>query len=229
MTIKNVYLPKLSEMGRRFFHNTASGNYQVNLVNISINGNLVGSIDTAIDSSVNAYRGYVYKETTGNWGWIAYSQGHDFSYTTTSDFNPNIQKHVETVNYKNDLNVFIWGYQIYLQNSVKEFYNDIYLPYRELKRHLNVGASSNTLLVDGLEYISCTQLLTSSMAGSVSITDNNLLINPINIGADILVEEGEISKFAEYGAQYQYFSISNDGENTLYTVTDCTEGGREGI
>lgn len=228
MTIKNVYLPKLDSLGDRFYYNVTAGDYEINLINLSLDGQLVSKI-TTYSSASNKYKGYVTGGFISNWGEISYPKGHTFTYSTTSDFKANITAHKNTVNYKNDINFFIGKYQVFFENQIKNINGNIYIPYREIKEHLGVGACENTIYIEGVEYILHTDLATAKMADSVSISSNNLNITPFNVGEDILVKDGNISKLTEFGAQYQALCIEEAENGSVYTVKDTSGKSVEGI
>ena len=227
--ITNVCIPKIDGIRDRFYKNTFeknTGNHKVTITNLYVDGSKISSTASVWGTT------YVMKEGTfSGWGKISYPSGHEFSITADTSNEPSGVRtaHKQTVNYKNSLNVFIGKYQVFFANPVRTVDGKAYLPYREIKSHLGVGANANTILIGGVEYISYDKLTETNMASSASISGNKLVIEPINIGENLLVADSGISRYTEYRASHQYISTYYDNGTLVYKVTDTDNSDREGI
>ena len=230
--ITNVCLPKIDGIGDRFYKNTFdtnTGNHKITMVNVYVDGTRISSISTSGWGSEKS--GYAIKEGLfGGWGEISYPKGHEFSYSTSTDVPTGTQTtHKVTVNYQNDLNVFVGNIQVYFADPVLTVDGAVYLPYREIKAHLGVGASADVAVIDGVEYINANLLTTPKMAESVTLSGNRLTVKPINTGDDLLVADSGISRYTEYRPSHQYISAKNENGATVYYVTDEDHSDREGV
>ena len=221
MTIKNVYLPKLGKLGERFLHNRTAGNYEVNLINLSIDGALVQNIESPFDSSANGHRGYAYKNSNESWGWIGYPAGHTFTYTTTSDFNANIIKHKSTVNYKNDLNIFVGKYQIYYEIPLIREGSAVFLALEQTQKELRAANATGIIERNGVEYISADNLVAVGMAKEVKTEGNNLIITPNYNGENLILADvtSTMSPFTKLNS-YQETAVVKEGNTSVYHITD---------
>ena len=220
MTIKNVYLPKLDALGKRFYQNITSGNFQVTLTNISIDGTAIASIETALNG-VDGYRGYVYKDGSSSWGWIGYPQGHEFRYTTTSDFNANVKKHSVTVNYKNDTNVFVGRYPVYYEVPIIREGTTILLPLEQTQRELRTDKLPTTVERNGISYVSVDNLVNGGLAKEVAVDGNKVVITPKYNGENLLLQDGTTG-VSQFDRQYGSHEViaAKEGNTTVYRVMD---------
>jgi hypothetical protein len=227
--ITNVCLPKIDGIGDRFYKNdfdSNTGNHKITMTNVYVDGSRISSMPVTVLSHK-----YAIKESfLSGWGKISYPSGHEFSYTTSSAEPSGVKTaHKTTVNYQNDLNVFVGNYQVYFANPVQTVDGKIHLPYREIKQHLGLGASADIETINGVEYIAYDALTATKMADSVTLSGNKLTIKPINVGDDLLVLDGGISRYTEYRASHQYISVKQENDATVYLVTDTDGSEREGV
>lgn len=224
-TIKNVYLPEISGIKSIFYQNVTKGNYEVNLINVSIGGVAVSSITTR-EQSGNC-KGYVFPEKT--WGYISYPDSHTFTYTKTADFNPSIAKHLSTVNYKNSLNVLIGAWQVFYSDPILQEGSDILLPLKQTQTELRTTKSATVIERDGVQYVAASALVSSGMAKEVKTDGNNLVLTPNYNGENlILADSGILSQFSESNPGYTYLSgTMKNGVSELHlsTGTGSTSGG----
>ncbi len=224
--ITNVCLPKIDGIRARFYYNISSGNHEITLKNVYVDGT---PTEISVAANGTDMKGYAFPSEA--WGWISYPNTHTFNFGTdaSADIPASVPKsaHRVTVNYENvDKNVFVGSYQVYFANPVIEEESTVYLPYSEIKDRLGVGASANTVVRNGIKYIAHTELETAKMASDVTLSGNKLVLTPFNIGQNLLVADNSgISRFTEFRASHQYLT-SADG---VYTVTDKAKDDREGM
>lgn len=219
-TIKNIYLPDIRGIKSKLYQNTvAEGNCEVNLVNISLNGKLVSSITTSL--SGGQYSGYMIPSE--NYGWIGYTKTHGFSYTTTDDFNPNVKKHLVTVNYKNDVNVFVGGYQVFYKYPIIKEGDDILIPFEQTQTELRTAKTSTVFERNGINYVSVDSLVVSGMAKAVSKDGGKIVITPNYKGENlILPDSGILSNVTEMRASHSEITAVKNGDTSVYHVTANT-------
>ena len=209
-TIKNVYLPGIDGFKSRFYQNAVQGNYEVNLINVSIDGTTVPSI--TLNHNNGNYDGYVYPDR--NWGWIGYADSHKFSYSTTADFNPNIQKHIAKINYTNELNVLIGMWQVYYENPVIREGDEILLPLKQTQRELRTEQSAEVIERNGIQYVSASALVSSGMAKEVKADGNSLILTPNYDGGNlILPDSGVLSQFAQSNPPHMEIVAEKKGDS----------------
>lgn len=212
-TITNVYLPDMKVIKKGFYYNTAPADYQVTLVNLSINGETVGSI-TPLPNFSGKY------ETTVKGSKISYPSGHTFTYTTTSGFDPAIPRHSAIINFKNDLNVFIGEYQVNYRDPVVKEGDTIFLPLEQTQEELRTDRTATVTEQNGIRYISADSLVSTSMAKEVRRENNKLVITPVYSGENlILPDEGIISQFTEIRASHMSVTAEKQGDYTVFHVT----------
>lgn len=207
-TIKNVYLSDIKGYKSIFYRNVINGNYEVNLINVSVDGVLIPSI--SLNHSGNKYSGYVYPSK--NWGWIQYPDTHKFTYSTTADFDPNVKKNLAKVDYKNDLNVLIGVWQVYYAETVLREGNDILLPLKQTQQELRTGKSAAVIERNGIQYVTAASLVESGMAKAVKTDGNTLTLTPNYSGENlILLDSGILTQFGQSnpGAQTILGSVEN--------------------
>ncbi len=220
-TIKNVYLPRLYNIGSKFYYNVATGNHEINLQNVSIDGQLIPSITT--NPNGTRYTGYALT-SPNNWGWISYPESHKFSYSTTSDFNANIVQHKQIVNYKNQANVFVGAYQVYYQNPIICEGGDVFVPFEQTQAELRTSQAAATVEKNGISYISVNSLVSSGMAKALTADGNNYVITPnANNGNLLLPDTGLVSQFTEIRASHMEIVAVKEGNDTVYYITGNAE------
>lgn len=216
-TIKNVYLPSLDRIRKGFYRNDAPANYQVTLENLAVDGTLVSSITPKLNSS-KKYETYLFPSK--NAGWISYPEGHVFSYTTTSDFNPNMKQRVSLLYYKNDLNILVGAYQIFYRLPVIREDGEILLPLEQTLKELRSTISINVTEINGINYIPASNLAPLGIAKDVKQEDNKLVITPnTNTGNLILPDTGIVSQFTEIRASHMEITAKKDGDSTVLHIT----------
>lgn len=224
-TIKNVYLPDISGVKAIFYQNGRQGNYEVNLINVSVDGVAVPSITTREQSGNN--KGYVFPEKT--WGSINYPVSHTFTYTKTADFDPKIPKHSAKVNYQNSLNVMIGEWQVYYSDPVLREGDEILLPLRQTQAELRTSKSATVVERDGVQYVTASALVSSGMAKEVRTDGNRLVLTPNYNGENLLLpDSGILSHFSESNPGYTYMNgTMTNGVTELHIATgpNRTSGG----
>lgn len=217
-TIKNVYLPEISGIKSKFYYNIAPANYQIRLENVSVNGKLIESITPSFNNTSKRNEAYVFPDES--WGWIGYPEGHEFSYSTTADFNYSVKPHRAIVNYKNEQNVFVGSYQIFYKLPVIKSADDILLPLDQTKAELRTDAIAAVIEYDGNQYVSANTLVSSGMAKEIKTEANNLIITPKYTGENlILPDSGIISQFTEIRASHMEIVANREGDSTVLHIT----------
>lgn len=223
--ITNVCLPAIAGINSRFYINDyeiGMGDHKITLKNVYIDGTRISSITPY--TSGNKKHGYA---RSGSWGYISYPKDQTFTYSTAAEnegFSAATKTaHSVTVNYENDCNVFVGNYQVNFADPVQIIGSVPYLPYREIKAHLGVGASTNVQVINGVEYIAYTELTASGakMANAASFSGNRLSITPYNTGDNLLVSDAGISRFTEYRASHQFTTANVENGEIIYSVTDA--------
>ena len=215
-TIKNVYLPGIDGFKSRFYQNAVQGNYEVNLINVSIDGTTVPSI--TLNHNTGNYDGYVYPDK--KWGWIGYPDSHKFNYSTTTDFNPNIQKHIAKINYMNELNVLIGMWQVYYENPVIREGNEILLPLKQTQYELRTDKSADVVERNGVQYVSVSALVSSGMVKEVKTDGNSLILTPNYSGENlILPDSGILSQFAQSNPPHMEIVAEKKGDSVQLHLT----------
>ncbi len=221
LTIKNVYLPRIESLGKRFYQNITTGKLQLTVTNVSIDGTVVGSVETTFDNGADGYRGYVCKDGSGNWGWIGYPKGHEFSYSTTSDFDANVRKHSATVNYKNDTNVFVGRYPIYYEAPIIREGTTVLLPLEQTQRELRTDMLPTTVERNNITYVSVDNLVNGGLAKEVEVDGNQVVITPNYNGENLLLQDGTsgVSQFDRQYGSHEVIAVK-EGNTTVYRVVD---------
>ena len=216
--IKNVYLPDISKIVSDFYYNVVPSDYQVTLSNVSVNGRLVESITPVLNERSGKYETYVFPVEKK--GYIGYPDGHSFSYTVTADFTPNSNKSLLTVNYKNDLNVYVGVYPIYYQNPVLVEGEEILLPLAQTKIELRTNQQVGAIERDGVEYVSVGSLVSAGLAKYVEKKDNQLILTPHYNGENlILADTGLLSCFTEIRASHMELVGTKNENSTTFHIT----------
>ncbi|HBF14782.1 MAG TPA: hypothetical protein DDW30_03700, partial [Clostridiales bacterium] len=210
--------PDIDGIRAVFYQNLATGNYQVNLVNVSVDGVLVPSITPNRNTYAGNYGGYVFPDR--NWGWIGYPDTHEFTYSTTDDFNAGIKKHKSVINYKNDLNVLIGAWHLFYAAPVLREGSDILLPYEQTQRELRTGKTAETVLRNGIPYVSVSALVSAGMAKEVRTDGNRLILTPNSTGGNLLLPDtGILSRFTEIRAGHMELTAKRENGVTVIHVT----------
>ncbi len=198
-----------------FYRNAKYGNYEINLINVSVDGTLIPSI--SLSHSGGKYSGYIYPSKS--WGWIQYPDSHTFTYTTTSDFKASANKHKATVNYQNDLNVLIGIWQVYYTDPVIREGNDILLPLKQTQRELRTDRSATVIERNGIQYITAASLVESGMAKAVKTDGNNLVLTPNYAGENLfLLDTGILTQFAMYNSGHEAILASQKDDSTTLHI-----------
>ncbi len=217
-TLKNVYLPDIDGIRTVFYQNLATGNYRVNLVNVSVDGVPVSSIAPTRNTYAGNYAGYVFPDR--NWGWIGYPDTHEFTYSTTDDFKAGIKRHKSVVNYQNDLNVLIGAWQVFYAAPVLREGSDILLPFEQTQRELRTGKTAETVERNGIPYVSASSLVSSGMAKKVATDGNRLILTPIDTDGNLLLPDaGILSQFTEIRPGHMELTAKQENGATVIHVT----------
>lgn len=225
-TIKNVYMPELSGIKSFFYQNNITGNYEVNLINVSVDGVAVPSIKTEQQSGT--YKGYVFSEKS--WGYINYPGSHTFTYTKTADFDPNLPKHSARLNYQNDLNVLIGVWQVFYSDPILQEGSDILLPLKQTQTELRTDKSATVTERDGVQYVAVSALVSSGMAKAVKTDGNNLVLTPNYNGENLLLPDTGIrSQFGESNPGYTYMNGTMTGGSAQLHLSCADSSGSYGL
>ena len=217
-TLKNVYLPDIDGIRTVFYQNLATGNYRVNLVNVSVDGVPVSSIAPTRNTYAGNYAGYVFPDR--NWGWIGYPDTHEFTYSTTDDFKAGIKRHRSVVNYQNDLNVLIGAWQVFYAAPVLREGSDILLPFEQTQRELRTGKTAETVERNGIPYVSASSLVSSGMAKKVATDGNRLILTPNDTDGNLLLPDaGILSQFTEIRPGHMELTAKQENGATVIHVT----------
>lgn len=217
-TLKNVYLPDIDGIRTVFYQNLATGNYRVNLVNVSVDGVPVSSIAPTRNTYAGNYAGYVFPDR--NWGWIGYPDTHEFTYSTTDDFKTETKRHKSVVNYQNDLNVLIGAWQVFYAAPVLREGSDILLPFEQTQRELRTGKTAETVERNGIPYVSASSLVSSGMAKKVATDGNRLILTPNDTDGNLLLPDaGILSQFTEIRPGHMELTAKQENGATVIHVT----------
>lgn len=224
LTIKNVYMTDIDGIKSNFYRNAKSGNYEVNLINVSIDGTLVPSISLSHNSVSGKYSGYVYPGKS--WGAIQYPDSHTFSYRTTSDFSPSANKYKAVVNYQNALNVLIGIWQVYYTDPVIRDGNDILLPLWQTQQELRTNKSATVIERNGIQYVTAASLVESGMAKAVKNEGNTLILTPNYSGENLILSDvGIITQFAQSNPGPQAIVASQENGSTVLHIKAIESAG----
>ncbi|HBF14849.1 MAG TPA: hypothetical protein DDW30_04050 [Clostridiales bacterium] len=203
LTVENVWLRKLSDTRTcDFYRNIAAGDYKITLKNCSVDGKLLREITP---------------ETTGG---AVVPAGHSFRCLSDADFDPCIPSARETVDYKNQLNVYIGHWQIFFPAPVRYEGIEIFLPAETLRRELRTDCMAETVLRDGVAYVGLSDLTRSGMAKSIDMIRNRLLLTPNDPCGNLLPpDSGIVSKYTEYICYASHLvALREDGETVLRVI-----------
>ena len=216
LTIKNVYLSSLNGYQSNFYSNVVRGNYEVNLINVFLDGELIPAAKSG---------NYLYPDK--HWGRINCPSSHTFTYTTTSDYEAAVKKHTAKLNYRNDLNVLIGTWQVYYSDPVLREGSDILLPLKQTQTELRTTKSATAVERNGVQYVSASALVSSGMAKAVKTNGNNLVLTPNYNGENLLLaDSGVLTQFGESNPGYTFTNGTiTDGVTQLHFSTGVNSAG----
>lgn len=222
-TIKNVYLPDISGIKSTLYSNIVSGNYEVNLVNLFVDGALV-------PANSDGYKSGSYLISAKSWGRIRYGSTHTFTYTTTSDYEAAVKKHTAKLNYKNDLNVLVGTWQVFYSDPILREGSDILLPLKQTQTELRTTKSATVVERDGVQYVAASALVSAGMAKAVKTDGNNLVLTPNYNGENLLLPDSGLR--SQFGESYPGYTFTNgtitDGVTQLHLYTGVDSPGDYG-
>ncbi len=213
MTVENVWLPKLSDTRTNsFYHSIAGGDYAVMLKNISLGGELVTEVTP---------------ETVGGRVEKGVST---FRYLTEGGFEPKSDPNRRTVEYKNDINVFVGVWQVYFENPIIRNGNDILLPTEQLKAELRTDCGTSDGVIGGVGYTRLGGIVGAGMAKAVDVKDNNVTITP-NGNADnlLLPDTGIVSKYTEFICYASHLVVLHENGECVYRIINSIKHKSVGI
>lgn len=218
-TIKNVYLTSLKGYQSNFYSNVVTGNYEVNLINVFLDGELIPAAKSG---------NYFYPEK--HWGRISCPSSHTFTYTTISDYEQSIAKHTAKINYQNDLNVLIGTWQVYFSAPILREGDEILLPLKQTQSELRTTKSAAVIERDGVQYVSASALVSAGMAKAVKTDGNDLVLTPNYNGENLLLaDSGVRSQFGESNPGYTFTNGTiTDGVTQLHLSTGNNSAGDYG-
>lgn len=218
-TIKNVYLTSLKGYQSNFYSNVVTGNYEVNLINVFLDGELIPAAKSG---------NYFYPEK--HWGRISCPSSHTFTYTTASDYEQSIAKHTAKINYQNDLNVLIGTWQVYFSAPILREGDEILLPLKQTQSELRTTKSAAVIERDGVQYVSASALVSAGMAKAVKTDGNDLVLTPNYNGENLLLaDSGVRSQFGESNPGYTFTNGTiTDGVTQLHLSTGNNSAGDYG-
>ena len=101
------------------------------------------------------------------------------------------------------------------------------LPAEELKTYLRkTDAAVKTEKSGEIEYIRSTDLVSAGLAKEVKVTENGLVITPLNTGANLLLpDSGEISWYSEANCHQVDMLASTDNNGVYFTMKNISASG----
>lgn len=197
LTVENIWLPRLSDTHTpTFFQNIAKGDYAVTLRNLSIGGNAVRSVTPeTVGGSVN-------------------TAGQTFRCETSGDFDPVLLQNRKTVNYRNDVNVFVGTWQVFFRYPVIREAETILLPAEQLAQELRTEPTAKTVKRGGIAYIRLSDAVACGMASAAQTEGHAVILMPnLPHGNLLLPDTGIVSKFTEYICYASHMvTLCEDGE-----------------
>ncbi len=215
-TIKNVSLGKLSDQEMKWIILINNGgdtlfteNYDIDLVNIAIDGKIVNSF--------NEISSRIYQAGTKN---------NSFSYKTDGAFTPSIHNKT-TVNYNCPNEVIIGKYTVAFKNDVIIEGDKVYLPYQQIKEELFSDNEAPTVTKNGILYVSTDDLLTSGMVSLVTKENGKILITPKNTEQSLIIPSltDKLSRYFEKVAYQSHMTIELEEDGTpVYKIMNRQKG-----
>ncbi len=202
LTAENIRLPKLSDTHTPIFcQNVAKGDYAVTLRNLSVGGETIRTVTSeTVGGSVN-------------------TAGQTFRCETNGDFDPVLPQNGATVDYRNDVNVFVGTWQVFFRYPIICEAETILLPAEQLAQELRTKSKARTVKRGGRAYVRLSDVTAAGMARDVRTEGNAVILTPnLPEGNLLLPDRGIVSKFTEYICYASHMvTLSEDGE-TVYRV-----------
>ena len=202
LTVENAWLPSLSETRTSIFlKNISSGDYVTAMRNVSIGGKRIDAVTA---------------ETVGA---SVETAGQTFTYAADADFDPYLPENRAVADYRAEQTVFVGKRQIFFSDPIRSEGGDLLLPARQLCEALRTEQPTETILRDGVAYLSCRGMVESGTVRAVEQTERGTVIQPNLPSGDLLrADSGIVSQFSEYICYASHLVVLCENGETVYRI-----------